>query len=102
MLERCLDDDAAFRVVHVFGPDGIGKSSLLRALARRAHARGFTPFAVEGRELPPSPEALESILAEAASASHPLLLIDTYERMTGLAGYLRRGLLPSLRRPPWW
>jgi AAA ATPase domain len=95
-LERCLDDDETFRVVHVFGPGGIGKSSLLREFARRAQDRGFTAFAVEGRELPPSPDALEAILSDAATASHPLVLIDTYERMTGLAGYLRRGLLPSL------
>lgn len=95
-LARCLDDDETFRVVHVFGPGGIGKSSLLREFARRAQDRGFTAFAVEGRELPPSPDALQAILSDAATASHPLVLIDTYERMTGLAGYLRRGLLPSL------
>jgi hypothetical protein len=95
-LERCLDDDATFRVVHVFGPGGIGKSSLLRELARRAQGRGFTPFTVEGRELPPSADALEAILSDAATASRPLVLIDTYERMTGLGGYLRRGLLPGL------
>jgi len=95
-LERCLADEATVRVVHVFGPGGIGKSSLLRELARRAGERGFTPFAVEGRELPPSPDALEAILADAATAARPLVLIDTYERMTGLGAYLRRGLLPRL------
>lgn len=95
-LERCLDDEATVRVVHVFGPGGIGKSALLRELARRARERGFTPFAVEGRELPPSPDALEAILSDAAATSHPLVLIDTYERMTGLGAYLRRGLLPGL------
>jgi hypothetical protein len=95
-LERCLQDEATVRVVHVSGPGGIGKSSLLRELARRAREHGFTLFAVEGRELPPSPDALEAILSDAASAPRPLVLIDTYERMTGLGAYLRRGLLPRL------
>ena len=30
------------------------------------------------------------------TSEKPLILIDTYERMTALDGYLRRGLLPSL------
>ncbi len=96
MLERCLDDEASFRVVHVHGPGGIGKSTLLREFARRAGARGYQPFTVEGRELPPSPDALEAVLSDAAVADRPLVLIDTYERMNGLGGYLRRGLLPAL------
>jgi hypothetical protein len=95
-LERCLGDDAPANVVLVHGPGGIGKSALLRELARRAQARGLKTFFVEGRDLPPMPDALEDILAGAREVERPVLLIDTYERMTALAGYLRRGLLPSL------
>ena len=36
------------------------------------------------------------MLDAARSSSRPLVLIDTYERMTGLDGYLRNTLLPSL------
>lgn len=68
-LERCLDDDATFRVVHDFGPGGIGTSSLLREFARRAQERGFTPFAVEGRELAPTPRAPTSGCAASVSPS---------------------------------
>jgi len=68
----------------------------MREFARRAAARGWDTFAVEGRELSPTPDALEALLSGARSSSRPLVLIDTYERMTGLGGYLRRGLLPSL------
>lgn len=95
-LERCLDDDPPANVVLVHGPGGIGKSALLRELARRAEARGLETFFVEGRDLPPMPDALEAILAGAREVERPVLLIDTYELMTALAGYLRRGLLPSL------
>ncbi len=96
LLERCLGDDPPASVVLVHGPGGIGKSTLLRELARRAGDRGLDTFFVEGRELPPMPDSLEAVLAGARNSEAPLVLIDTYERMTALDGYLRRGLLPSL------
>ncbi len=95
-LERCLEDDPPASVILIHGRGGIGKSSLLRELARRAPAHGFDPVFVEGRELPPMPDALEAVLCGARDSEQPLVLIDTYERMTALDGYLRRGLLPSL------
>jgi hypothetical protein len=95
-LERCLDDPPAASVVLIHGPGGIGKSMLLRELARRATERGYEQFFVEGRDLPPMPDALEAVLSGARRCEQPLVLIDTYERMTALDGYLRRGLLPSL------
>ncbi len=96
LLQSCLEDDPPANVVLVHGPGGIGKSALLREFARRAESRGVDTFLVEGRELPPMPDALEAVLSEARGSERPLVLIDSYERMTALAGYLRRGLLPSL------
>jgi hypothetical protein len=95
-LERCLGDDPPASVVLVCGPGGIGKSALLRELARRADTRGWDVFRVDGRELPPQSGALEAALATARHSDRPLLLIDSFERMTALGGYLRRELLPSL------
>jgi hypothetical protein len=95
-LERCLTDEPPASVVLVHGPGGIGKSSLLRELGRRAELLGRETFSVEGRELPPMPDALEAILAGARDSEAPVVLIDTYERMAALDGYLRRGLLPTL------
>jgi hypothetical protein len=96
LLGRCLDDDPPASVVLVYGPGGIGKSTLLRELARRATARGWDVFAVEGRELAPSPDSLAGALLEARESKQPLVLIDTFERMSALAGDLRRLVLPSL------
>jgi hypothetical protein len=96
LLERCLTDDQPAAVVFVHGPGGIGKSTLLRELERRASEAGWDTFSVEGRELSPAPDALEATLQAARESCRPLILIDTYERMTGLDGYLRSTLLPSL------
>jgi AAA ATPase domain len=95
-LERCLEDSPPAKVVLVHGPGGIGKSTLLREFARRAEESGWESHLVEGRELPPSPYALEAALEPSRDSLKPLILIDTYERMTALESYLRRELLPGL------
>jgi hypothetical protein len=95
-LERCLDQESQVSVVLVYGPGGIGKSTLLRQFARSAEQRGWTRFVVEGRDLTPTSDALESMLAMARVCPRPLILIDTYERMSALGWYLRNELLPHL------
>jgi len=96
-LDRCLDsEDPPASVVHITGPGGIGKSALLREIARHARDRGFQVVAFDGRDFGPAPVILESALREAASLPRPLVLLDSYERMTALDPYLRRELLPSL------
>jgi hypothetical protein len=96
-LGRCLsEDNPPACVVFVHGPGGIGKSTLLREFQRRAAAQGWDCFHVEGRELSPTSDVLLAALGDAQQSSRPLVLIDTYERMSGLDGYLRGALLPSL------
>ncbi|HEY2506356.1 MAG TPA: hypothetical protein VGI58_07550 [Streptosporangiaceae bacterium] len=96
-LRKCLeDDDPPASVVHICGPGGIGKSTLLRETARSGRALGRTVIALDGRELGPAPERLEAAMREAAGEERPLILLDSYERMTALDSYLRRDLLPSL------
>jgi hypothetical protein len=96
-LDRCLDEaDAPSSVVHVSGPGGVGKSTLLREVARRAAVRGRSCIAVDGRELGPAPGLLEAVMREAAKHSRPVVLLDSYERMTALDPYLRRELIPAL------
>jgi AAA ATPase domain len=89
-------DDPPASVVLVHGPGGIGKSTLLREVARRGREAGWSPVLVEGRELPPLVDAIEEALAPASKFERPLVMIDTYERMAALGGHLRRDLLPAL------
>jgi hypothetical protein len=91
-----LDDGAPSSVVFVHGPGGVGKSTLLREVARRAVRRGYTPVLVEGRDLAPVPGQLEAALAGVAAHARPLVVFDTYERMSAAGSYLRSRVLPAL------
>jgi hypothetical protein len=96
VFEGLFVDDPPVSVVHVYGPGGMGKSALLRQVERLGAAAGWSPWRIDGRELPPAPGALETILASAQSEERPLLLFDTYERISALDGALRERLLPAL------
>ena len=96
LVDRLFVDDPPLSVVLVHGPGGIGKSALLREVARRGRERGWTPHLVDGRDLLPVPDALEEALTGVMDEERPLLLFDTYERMQAIDGHLRRELLPSL------
>lgn len=95
-LEGLLGDDPSASVVLVHGPGGIGKSTLLRELARRAAARGRETIRIDGRELEPVPDALEHAIGGAREAPRPLVLIDGYDAMYALGHYLRAAVLPTL------
>jgi hypothetical protein len=95
-FESLFTDDPPAQVVLVHGPGGIGKSTLLRQIARRGAQRGWTAQIVEGRDLAPVPGEIESALGDITDAPRPLILFDTYERMSAADGWLRGRLLPSL------
>jgi len=54
-FDSLMVEEPSHQVVLVHGPGGIGKSTLLREVARRAEKRGYRPTLVEGRELAPVP-----------------------------------------------
>ncbi len=113
----------AFAVAHVYGPGGMGKSALLDEVARLARRAGIGVARVDGRDLEPTPtafaQAASRALARATPEAHPdaasggkvsdnvrasggaeaprLLLVDTYEEIEHLDGWLRRTFLPELR-----
>ena len=58
-------------VVLVHGPGGIGKSTLLREVARRGAKAGFTPHVVDGRDLAPAPGEIERAVDGVERAEAP-------------------------------
>src|SRR5262245_8666604 len=96
VLESLLADDPPASVAFVHGAAGIGKSALLRELARRAPRHGRRAHVIEGRDLDPVPGALEASLAGAEADPAPLLVFDTWERMAAADGFLRDRLLPRM------
>jgi hypothetical protein len=96
-----------FAVLWFTGPGGIGKTSLLQVLAEQAETSGASVVRLDGRELTPSPREVSEVLRAALGASPldersapteaPLvLLIDAYDRLDVLDGWIRTALLPAL------
>jgi hypothetical protein len=107
LFRSALGPGRPFTLLHVHGPGGVGKTTLLRELARLAREAGRPVVALDGRDIPPSPSgflrALGDALARRAQAEPPapeppgdaVVLVDTYELLSALDGWLRQTLLPS-------
>lgn len=109
-LESALDLAASpIRLVHLRGPAGIGKSTLLAHLAARGRAYGISTVHLDahglggdgahlidalGAAVGSSKRDLESILRALDACSPVLLCIDTFEELAPLLGWLRESLLP--------
>ncbi|GGK19477.1 hypothetical protein GCM10010124_10090 [Pilimelia terevasa] len=94
---RCL--------LHLHGPGGVGKTTLLRQFAARAGATGRTVHWLDGRDLAAGPvdalrEALPAgpadPLAALADLAGALLVVDTIERLGAAERWLWDELLPRL------
>jgi energy-coupling factor transporter ATP-binding protein EcfA2 len=91
-------------ILYVYGPGGVGKSTLLRAFARAAEALGRAAVLVDGREVAPTPNGLlralggsrPSDVAARLGEQNALLLFDTFEDLADLTGYLQREILGRL------
>jgi len=102
-------DEAPFSVLYLFGPGGVGKTTLLHAYAQIAVESGRRIFHLDARDLDPSPQSFLLALSaqtgggeghlslERLTALPPaVLLLDTYERLAPLDDWLRERFLPAL------
>ncbi len=97
-----------FAVLHIYGPGGMGKTTLLREFARLAQEAERTTLFLDGRHLDPSPAGFltglqtvlklppQSPLDAIAATPNLVLFIDTYELLAPLDSWLRDTFLPQL------
>lgn len=102
--------DLPFLVLFIYGPGGVGKTALLREFTAIAAEEGATVYYQDARNSEPSPDAFVHTLRltlglgpdevpATALANRPgrhVLMLDTYELLTPLDGWLREIFLPQL------
>jgi hypothetical protein len=109
VVRAALDaPEPPFSVLWFSGPGGIGKTSLLEAIADQAEeAGGASIVRLDGRDLPSSPRAALDAVREALGTPHGdepvatpdrrlVLLLDGYEQLGALDAWVRTSLLPRL------
>lgn len=99
-----------FAVLYIFGPGGIGKTTLLRMFESLAQQAQTRVAYVDAREIEPTPDAFVQALSNAlqlppttnllqalsAQPARHVLLIDTFEALSALEDWLRETFLPEL------
>jgi hypothetical protein len=108
-----------FYVLHISGPGGVGKTTLLSEFARLSREAGVPAVLVDGRDADPSPDGFLQALRQSIASLHrhgelpaqgaddPLtaltarsgrqvLLVDTYEFLSPLDNWLREHFFPQL------
>lgn len=104
------EQEPPFQVFYLFGPGGVGKTTLLRELGTVAEQQNARALYLDARNIEPSPYSFSATLglmlgigpndspleALAASRQRTVLLIDTYELLCPLEHWLREEFLPEI------
>lgn len=108
--EALLALELPFLILHIHGPGGIGKTSLLNQFAGICADRGIPVIRLDASTMEPFAEAFSEALQQemgrdcegaplnwlASCTQRQVLLIDTYENLAPLDDWVRNSLLPQL------
>ena len=108
LFRTALAADHTPTVLHVHGPGGVGKTTLLREFARMAADAGRPVVALDARHMRPSKrgvlqafgEALACEVQDAGRIPVPgrgVVIIDTCERLRALDPWLRDTVVPAFQ-----
>src|SRR3954454_20612496 len=91
-------------VLDISGHGGVGKSTLLRAFARQLRRRQLPIVLVDCRDLTEAPSSLAQAigvppagdLTDYLQGARPLIMLDTFEELGELLGYVQQDFLSQL------
>jgi RecA/RadA recombinase len=105
--DALMQDILPFNILYVYGPGGVGKTTLLQQLLRDAQDAGVQTAYLDLRNVDPTPQTFVAALQRALGADDPaahlaalggrvLLLFDTFELFAPLEFWLRTVWLEGL------
>lgn len=95
-FDAALAGRASHRVILVYGSGGVGKTALLQQFRVRAEGTGRTVVAVDGEDVDGSRDGLRRATSAVRSGYPAVLLVDGYERLSNLDGWIRDDLVASM------
>jgi DNA-binding winged helix-turn-helix (wHTH) protein len=114
LLRECvLSNPPSTPLFFVYGPGGIGKTALLERISSEAAAKGTALVRIDAAALPPTPDGIMDSLVRFLGLREPartvedvasgwfapgcsILVIDSFEYLEPIGGWVRDTLLPAL------